>query len=161
MKLRELSVSIDYKDWHFFLQRLPNATTIRSLHIPHIAEHVQGIVDSKEAALQVLDIVSLRPDVELCYLGIQKQCFEVLEYTSSTSRNTGSIIQSGLDSDDEDEPVVAPVGHDDSDLEMTSSDGEETEDEGHNTISRPSFRLREILFYDDKVSIFRARHGKL
>ena len=165
MQLRELSISIDYKDWHFFLQRLPSATKLRSLHIAHIAEHVHGTVDSREAALQVLDIVSLRPDMELCYLGIQKQCFEVLESTlsrrsTSPSGESGSIVQSGLDSDDNDETDDHPI-HDDSDLEMGSSAGEETEDEGLNGREKPSFRLREILFYDDKVSTYRARHGKL
>ena len=86
MKLRELSMSIDYKDWHHFLRRLPNATTLRSLHIPHIAEHVNGTVHSREAALQVLDIVALRPELELCYLGIQTQCFEILEYAFLSQR---------------------------------------------------------------------------
>ena len=165
MSLRELSISIDYKDWHFFLQRLPSATKLRSLHIPHLAEHVHGTVDSREAALQVLDIISLRPDMELCYLGIQKQCFEVLEYTASQratslSGGTGSNIQSGLDSDDNDDSEVHGI-HDDSDMEMGSSAGEETEDEGQGGGEETNFRLREILFYDDKVSIYRARHGKL
>jgi hypothetical protein len=166
MKLRELSMSIDYKDWHFFLQRLPNATNLRSLHIAHIAEHVHVTVDSREAALQVLDIVSLRPDLELCYLGIQKQCFEVLEHNASgratsPSAGTGSIIQSGLDSDDNEDTTDDQVGHDDSDFDMESSAGEESEHEGQDGGPKPSFRLREILFYDDKVSIFRARHGRL
>lgn len=165
MQLRELGMSIDYKDWHFFLQRLPSATMLRSVHIPHLAEHVHGTVDSREAALQVLDIVSLRPEMALCYLGIQKQCFEVLEYTASRrgrspSGQSASVMQSGLDSDDNDDPEEHAV-HDDSDLEMGSSAGEETEDEERHEGEKPSFRLREILFYDDKVSIYRARHGKL
>ena len=165
MSLRELSLSIDYKDWHFFLQRLPGASTLRSLHIAHIVEHVHGTVDSREAALQVLDIISLRPDLELCYLGIQKQCFEVLEYSaprrsSSPGGESGSAIQSGLDSDDNESTGPMTV-HDDSDLDLGSSAGEETEDEGHDVQAKLSFRLREILFYDDKVSIFRAKHARL
>ena len=165
MQLRELSMSIDYKDWHFFLQRLPGATQIRSLHIAHIAEHVHGTVDSREVALQVLDIVSLRSDLELCYLGIQKQCFEMLEYdasqrASSLSGEGGSNFQSGLDSDENDEVEVHAI-HDDSDLDMGSGEGEESEDEDADGKQKSSFRLREILFYDDKVSIFRARHGRL
>ena len=97
--------------------------------------------------------------------GIQKQCFEVLEYSTarraiSRGGETGSIMQSGLDSDDNDDQDDHAAHHD-SDMEMGSSSGEETEDEGQDGKETPSFRLREILFYDDKVSIYRARHGKL
>ena len=43
-------------------------------------------------------------------------------------------------------------------LSSDLSDGYDTEqdDEG---VSRMRFRLQEILFYDDKISIFKARHG--
>jgi hypothetical protein len=78
--LRELGMAIDYKDWHFFLQRLPHATQLRSLFIPYVADHVHGRSDSRELGMQVLDIVALRPELELCYLGIQSKCFEILEY---------------------------------------------------------------------------------
>ena len=166
MQLRELSMSIDYKDWHFFLQRLPNAAKIRSLHIAHISEHVHGTVDAREAALQVLDIVSLRPDMELCYLGVQRQCFEVLEYTSprrttSPHGDNASIIQAGDDSEDNEDSHDEHLEHGDSDFEIDTDGGEQTEDEGQEVAVKPSFRLREILFYDDKVSIFKARHGRL
>lgn len=166
MALRELSIAIDYKDWHFFLQRLPSATRLRSLHIAHISEHVHGTVDAREAALQVLDIVSLRPELELCYLGIQRQCFEVLEHlggqrATSPSNEASSVHPSGIDSDDNDEAPDDQQAQADSDLEFSSAE-EDTEDEGQAAeAAKASFRLREILFYDDKVSIFRARHGKL
>jgi len=198
MKLRELSMSIDYKDWHYFLRRLPNATTLRSLHIPHIAEHVHGNVHSREAALQVLDIVALRPELELCYLGIQLQCFEILEYANT--RNGSSTGQSrngggGHSGDDvETDHETGPVhpnavhhphphvhanaqhdSHDDddggdmndsSDFEGASDSGDamSDEDDAEGTSSnniKPTWRLREILFYDDKISIFKARHGRL
>lgn len=43
--------------------------------------------------------------------------------------------------------------------EADLSDGEDSESD----ISKPqtTFRLREILFYDDKITIFKARHGVL
>ena len=103
MKLRELSMSIDYKDWHYFLRRLPQATTLRSLHIAHIAEHVNGSVHSREAALQVLDIVALRPELELCYLGVQNQCFEILEYANTRAgSSSGGFGPSGSGNHNED-----------------------------------------------------------
>ncbi|KAL6249716.1 hypothetical protein RBB50_003571 [Rhinocladiella similis] len=197
MKLRELSMSIDYKDWHHFLRRLPNATTLRSLHIPHIAEHVNGTVHSRDAALQVLDIVALRPELELCYLGIQTHCYEILEYANTRKgpvltgpNGVGSGGHSGEDPDtDQDvgpaggDAHTAPQGHhhshrfshdddedgdmdDTSDFEVVSdSDEEMTDEEGtqgsNSNVTKPTWRLREILFYDDKISIFKARHGRL
>ncbi|KAJ9609194.1 hypothetical protein H2200_006966 [Cladophialophora chaetospira] len=192
MKLRELSMSIDYKDWHHFLRRLPNATTLRSLHISHIAEHVNGTVHSREAALQVLDIVALRPELELCYLGIQSQCFEILEYASARKGsspndlpgdeighdNPGTTHQNAPshnpphnhhDDSHDDEPEHGD-GHDDSDFDAVSDEADDLSDEGEGNEmggasgangQRPTWRLREILFYDDKISIFKARHGRL
>lgn len=200
MKLRELSMSIDYKDWHHFLRRLPNATSLRSLHIPHIAEHVSGTVHSREAALQVLDIVALRPELELCYLGIQNQCFEILEYANvrrgSSSAGPFSANNTGHSGDDVeiDQDAGGPGhtghhnlnhahhtqahlqsdSHDEDDVDMNDSsdfeavsdtDGDmtdgESEEGASSNIPKPTWRLREILFYDDKISIFKARHGKL
>ncbi|KAA8613306.1 hypothetical protein PtrSN002B_004175 [Pyrenophora tritici-repentis] len=78
--LRELAVSIDYKDWHHFLQRLPYIPHIRSLYIPFIADHAHGSnIDPRELAYQILDIVHLRPEIELCYMGLSTKCFEILE----------------------------------------------------------------------------------
>ncbi|PQE20804.1 F-box domain-containing protein [Rutstroemia sp. NJR-2017a BBW] len=90
--LRELSIAIDYKDWHHFLQRLPQIPHLRSLNVPYIADHVTSNFDPRELALQIVDVIVLRPEVELCYMG---------------------------------------VSH------------------------------KEILFYDDKIAIFKARHGRL
>lgn len=189
MQLRELSLSIDYKDWHFFVQRLPNARTLRSLHIAHIAEHAHGRLDAREAAMQILDIVALRPELELCYLGIEKKCWEVLEYEAKSMGKDGNNfvpanfmdemvdgssahphhVGGGVDHDDEDDDDE----DEDSDLEIEErSDENDTDDEdaidavdasgaGRNGKRKMTFRLREILFYDDKVSIFKARHGKL
>lgn len=53
---------------------------LRSLYIPHIADHPHGVnIDMHELALQIVDIVTLRPDIELCYMGLGGKCFEILE----------------------------------------------------------------------------------
>lgn len=197
MQLRELSVSIDYKHWHYFMQRLPNAPGLRSLHIAHIAEHPSGRnFDPRDVAMSVLDIISLRPEIELCYLGVEKKCFEILEYKSSVLRrtpsgpnNSGTIgitthitVEDEEDEDHDDGGAAHHIDHfstehsadEDADNwdfnSQASSNLEESEDEDFEDPERAShrdrkipstFRLREILFYDDKISIFKARHGKL
>ncbi|EXJ89361.1 hypothetical protein A1O3_02428 [Capronia epimyces CBS 606.96] len=205
MKLRELSLSVEYKDWHYFLRRLPNATSLRSLHIAHISDHVNVTVHSRDAALQVLDIVALKPELELCYLAVQGQCFEILEFANS--RKSWGRISTGLtglnhapeDVDtDQDGPTGGLLAHamhhhhhhhhhlphshahhasqsneqgdgdmnDDSDFEAVSDTGDEISEEETEQGASPNgpkrtWRLREILFYDDKISIFKARHGRL
>jgi hypothetical protein len=181
--LRELAVAIDYKDWHFFLQRLPCIPHLRSLHIPHVSEHVHGgNLDPRELALQILDVVALRPELELCYLGIQSKCFEILEYAAGhkpsvsdlASASHGSGIGGGSedDSDDPEGGHHSSSDHEgeevesewDSDKEASATDEDEDGNGGHDHFARRTakvFKLREILFYDDKVSIFKARHGRL
>lgn len=72
--------------------------------------------------------------------------------------------------DDEDDEMDAEEdGMDGEAVDTTESeedtfDEEDSEDdgEGHGFEEvRSKLRLREILFYDDKVAIFRARHGRL
>ena len=161
MQLRELSLSIDYKDWHYFIRHLDEAPTIRSLHIAHIAEYPYPEINAKDVADQIVNMVSSSPDIELCYLGVQHQCYEVLDYMTPRMKKSSmdtSPLQAGIDSEDE-----AAEEHEEelSDIEVASSTGEQTEDEGQEPRPERHFKLREILFYDDKVSIFRARHGRL
>ncbi|KAL8715907.1 MAG: hypothetical protein Q9220_000574 [cf. Caloplaca sp. 1 TL-2023] len=165
--LREIAFSLDYKDWHFFLQRIP--------HVPH----------PKDLAMQIMDIVALRPNVELCYVAIAWKCFEILQGASRdddgdsatvpVTRGPGSLSSSELTDDEEDEedadddvnqnnthPAVID-GHD-SDSESLDEITEEpdSESEDHNgSPHQPYWRLKDILFYEEKVSIFKARHGKL
>jgi len=191
--LRELAVSVDYRDWHFFLQRLPLIPHVRSLYIPFIADHAHGNnIEPRELAMQVLDIVHLRPEIEICYMGISMKCFEILENkstsydlhhesnASSTDGPAGDTIGGGyvtndaMMSDEEDE--TEDEDNDDIDGLVGAGDGDETEsdasedahddsdgDESFLQDDRkgPRLRLREILFYDDKVAIFKARHGRL
>lgn len=95
--LRELSIAIEYKDWHHFLQRLPEIPHLRSLNVPYIADHVTPTFDPRELALQIVDVIALRPEVELCYVGISHKCFEILEnwphvgHHSSADAHSGSL----------------------------------------------------------------------
>ncbi|KAI9885612.1 MAG: hypothetical protein M1823_002574 [Watsoniomyces obsoletus] len=197
--LRELGVALDAKDWHFFLQRLPMIPHLRALFVTHMTENSSPVPpDPKELALQVVDIVTLRPEVELCYLALFNKCFEIVEgkqpdESQTTSASTTGQANAGtgvgattdtdasdLDDDDEDD-----MGDDDEDDE--DDDGTGTTDasnEGHDMDSdasidstlesedeldpqlleqgpRVTLRLREILFYDERVAVFKARHGRL
>ncbi|ORY66450.1 uncharacterized protein BCR38DRAFT_340562 [Pseudomassariella vexata] len=194
--LKELAVAVHYRDWHPFLQRLPNIPQLRSLFIPHIQDHIVGTFEPKELALQLVDIITLRPEIQLCYVGIGTKCFEILEARPSDvtgggsdqfglnghhHHNTGAI--SVIDVDDEDDDGEndhsdadeetedddagtngSPATDAEDDFNEVSDDAESEPDsflEPENSQSSPKLRLREILFYDDKVAIFKARHGKL
>ncbi|GKT55418.1 F-box domain-containing protein [Colletotrichum tofieldiae] len=196
--IRELAVSLYYKDW-----RLPNVPQLRSLNLQHIADHILGNFDSRELALQLVDIITLRPEIQLCYVGISTKCFEILESkpveesgasTTSVTADHGVMgHDSGVDGEDDeddededgtddetasqvDEETSEEEGEDD-DTPASAMEAEDSQSEasaaaqdsddddsmrdvdcGH---SRPRLRLREILFYDDKVAIFKARHGRL
>lgn len=152
-------------------------------------------LDPRELALQIVDIVALRPEIEICYIGISSKCFEVLENkrlterhaSHDTSTNAANAGPGGIDPDDpsdsdedddeedvddEDEDAneattttatAADAQETDSDAssEEDDSDNEEEENGAIGDKQRPRLKLREILFYDDKVSIFKARHGRL
>lgn len=202
-RLRELGCTIDYKDWHFFLTRLPGISGLRSLYLPHVKGAVQmPQLVCKEMALQVVDVVSLRNEVEICYVGIMNKCFELLEGRDIDEEGVGDGI--GVDDIDDDEE--AGSDEDEEDLIILQTDGEEEEDEGVDEdedeeggaggeggqgggallgiggakdeesgdeaggsgggskgrdSDKVRVQLREILFYDDKVAVFKARSGKL
>ncbi|KAF2717859.1 hypothetical protein K431DRAFT_232190 [Polychaeton citri CBS 116435] len=201
--LKELGVTLDYRDWHFFLQNLPSIPQLRSLYVPFLADHPHGSnADAKELALQIVDIVALRPEVELCYMGIANKCFEILEnrrgFQEAQADNVyypptaGGNVQDGVvtnhnnDEVDDDEGEIdevddvdgMDVDEEEEDLEHTESDDDDDDDDDDEvddhddadsdseTSSNEAYdtarlRLREILFYDDKVAIFKARHGRL
>ncbi|KAH0558723.1 hypothetical protein GP486_004632 [Trichoglossum hirsutum] len=183
--LRELGIVVEYKDWHYLLQRLPLIPHLRSLYIPHIADHVHPDPDPREMALQVVDIVALRPEVEICYLGIMSKCFEILENRNNDEPQPMSVLNISPINDDHGGPMddddatedegedednnepaagVAGVDSDETDAEDSDLPDDSDGDDNYGSEefrSRPKLRLREILFYDDKVAIFKARHGKL
>ncbi|KAK0612922.1 hypothetical protein B0T17DRAFT_593175 [Bombardia bombarda] len=207
--LKELAVSLDYKDWHTFLQRLPNVPQLRAINVPHIAEYINSTCDPIELAHQIADIITLRPEIRLCYIGIGVKCFEILEYRETSSgmgaagfvdivtnddpnlllnNHPGSStttaangMNGGLNGEEQEDTSDEEDDDDDSEDDdntptTATSEPDETQSDGDNVgggeeddddkdsfveldKGRVKLRLREILFYDDKVAIFRARHG--
>ena len=123
-------------------------------------------------------------------MGIASKCFEILENRRSSSSsegfdgrpesrlglNDGNAAEdedAGAGSDDDDDDDAGE--DDDESMEVgegdTESDEDEDEDGDAETDSESGstesgrvvgrLRLREILFYDDKVAVFKARHGRL
>jgi hypothetical protein len=159
------------------------------LNIPYIADHVTPAYDPRELAMQVVDMIFLRPEIELCYLGISNKCFEILENKhhedSGGAHDAPNHTGHTTDDDDEDEDEEVDEDDDDDDDDEAIEDdhgtaaeavevegmGYETSDPGDSDVEssiesddgRPKFslKLREILFYDDKVAIFKARHMRL
>lgn len=168
------------------MQRLPCIPHIRSLYIPYIADHSHGSnLDPRELAYQILDIVHLRPEIELCYMGLSNKCFEILENRPSNydlrhdgmhpeGQGAGYATHDPLMSDDESE---ATEDEEDDDLDdgIAAPGGDETESEAseehdgdsdaesflHDSHKGPKLRVREILFYEERVEAFRRRHGVL
>lgn len=114
-------------------------------------------------------------------MGIANKCFEILENKHGwETRPESHLGQTGHDSqssDAEDEADEADddIADDEDDIDDADDDeaGDETEsdsssgggDDSESDVVEASnharLRLREILFYDDKVAVFRARHGRL
>ena len=152
--------------------------------------------DPKELAMQVVDVIVLRPEVELCYMGVSHKCFEILENrphddahgsvdvhpTSATGppvlegigtftddEDEGSDDEGSNEDDEQDEEeddgtaMTAQVDPDETESEISDHDDSDSDsfDGSDDGRSKVRLRLREILFYDDKVAIFKARHGKL
>lgn len=165
---------------------------LRSLHIPHLADHVIINHEPRELVMQMTDIITLRPEVQLCYVGIANKCFEILENRpaeNSKSYQQGSSNTSNQVHDDASmshAPVVVEDATDEDDTEDDEHEDEDSQDEGTPTspidaddgqsensydgsdgdsfvepVAQTRLRLREILFYDDKVGIFKARHARL
>ncbi|KAL6230550.1 hypothetical protein BDW75DRAFT_222307 [Aspergillus navahoensis] len=174
-KLKEISMTIDSRDWHYFLQRLPYIPQLRALHISHIVRPLH--LDLKELALQVLDIVTLRPEISISYLGIRNKCYEILEGKGNEydpvvaddihsegfvpgAENWAGSDTNEEESDEDDEEATTDSHSDLSSEEQRTLDDDNASDYDYGR-PRMSFGLREILFYDDKIAIFKARHGVL
>ena len=177
-KLRELATAIEYKDWHHFLQRLPNIPHLRSLYIPMIYDHPYGgSLNVKDFALGAIDIVALKPEVQLCYLGIKNKCFEILEVKHKdrtmkgpapplTDEESDNDTQDDDHNDDEDDSedggaAAAPQPTEPGAMDSCGSITTEEDEQEAPMKKKINLKLREILFYDDKISIFKARHGRL
>lgn len=145
----------------------------------------EGNTEAKEHALQVVDVAALRPEVRLTYVGIHRKCFEILEIRgvddepettpvpldpTPQAQGEGEDEDAG-EEDDDDADADGGAGESDADDPLASmhggisglmkddnySDMSESEAEG----DKMRLKLREILFYDDKVAVFKARHGRL
>ncbi|KAK6503350.1 hypothetical protein TWF481_008373 [Arthrobotrys musiformis] len=198
-RLRELAFGIDYSDWHYMITRLPEMRSLKSLYIPHIIGGIEFHKverQSEELAKSIVDVVTLRPECGVCYVGIVNKCFELLEGEEGGGHEDGTLHDNTAITDDEDEDDASDEddGTDDGNDDDGSDDGNETEDadetsdiessplatgplyspaiHSFNTFNefdddvppkkkRVSIREREILFYDDKVAVFKARFGRL
>ncbi|KAI1128888.1 hypothetical protein F5Y10DRAFT_164345 [Nemania abortiva] len=178
--LRDLGMVIDYKDWHTLLQRLPRMANLRSLYIPFmLAHHSKSIPAATELAFQIVDVISLRREIRLAYIGFWHRCFEITEVEDGAGAGNGSEDnnnQSGFgpyvgDSDDD----LTELDDDDShhghaifgEEEVAEEASDDSQSEADSFIEEaankplPRLRLRDSIDYDDKVDLFRARHGKL
>ncbi|PKS10556.1 hypothetical protein jhhlp_002310 [Lomentospora prolificans] len=192
-KLTELSIALYYKDWHSFLQRLPNIPHLRSLNLPDIAitDRVAYSSEPKELALQIVDIVTLRPEIELCYVGLSSKCFEIYESeprsrvrrgrrgSSDTlsSPAQGSNASSFGGDDDDTASLVSVHTAEESIHGGTTPNSfviDETESEASlaNDSDAESFKDLDLMLpkceyrareilFFDEVAIFKARHAKL
>jgi hypothetical protein len=183
---------VAHSDQHHFLQRLPQIPQLRSLNIPYIADHVTLAFEPREIAMQVVDVIVLRPEVELCYMGVSHKCFEILEnrphddghgsadhHSSLANGGPGGTVtddeeasdEDGSEEEDEDDDddddngtaIAAQIDPDETESEISDHDDSDSDsyDGSEEGRLKVRLRLREILFYDDKVAIFKARHGKL
>lgn len=92
------------------------------MYIPFIADHAHGNnIDPRELALQIVDIVHLRPEVEICYIGIYTKCFEILE-NRPTNYDLRQDSMNGSDAP----PGAGYVPHD---PQLSDEESEATEDE--------------------------------
>ncbi|KAJ5489465.1 hypothetical protein N7539_004355 [Penicillium diatomitis] len=175
-QLRELGMAIDHRYWHYFLQRMPSMTQLYALYLAKTEQPLAS--DLKELALQVLDIVSIRPDLKLTYIGLRSRCYQIME---SEVGDESEVGKSGYDTDrqpelenwtsdaeeemsttgsDHHNPPAARNPYDSDALSSDFSDGDDSDLEA-NTESRTRFWLYEMPYCDDKVSIFKARHAAL
>ncbi|KAH7034985.1 uncharacterized protein B0I36DRAFT_317365 [Microdochium trichocladiopsis] len=102
--LRELAISFDTRAWHPFLRGLPNLPELRTLHVLGLPNRTDPSI-RREIAVQVADILTLRPDSKLSLLGINDICFEIME--AHTSKKTppdvdlsGLVVANGVIVDD-------------------------------------------------------------
>ncbi|KAF2156979.1 hypothetical protein K461DRAFT_220562 [Myriangium duriaei CBS 260.36] len=186
-QLRELGFCIHYtRDWFYFIQRLPALCDLRALYIPRYSSFFDSPdLAPKELAEYILDALEFNPGMQLAYIGIADKCFEVLEGDEEGAARPADGVLGGEhtsdeDDDDDDDDMedeetddddafqthAAPVVHtsDARDSNVIRYDFAPSEPDsdfesvGHD---RPKLRIREILFYDDKVPIFRVRRGRL
>ena len=165
------------------MQRLPNIPHLRALHISN--HNYPNTNNQKELALQILDVITVRPEISLAYLGICDKCYEIFECKEGEEdpENTEDDApphepwgesDDDYDDDDDDNDDLDDDGafSDDDNIDGMSSDNDPSSGEENSSSdgdesgsdrdkSQVMFKLREILFYDDKIGIFKSRRGDL
>jgi hypothetical protein len=117
-------------------------------------------------------------------MGLSSKCFEILENRPSNydlrhdgvqadANGSGYVAHDPMMSDDESEATeeedddpddsVAPAGGDETESEASDDGDVESDNESFLQESHrgPKLRVREILFYEERVEAFRRRHGVL
>lgn len=78
--------------------------------------------EPRELAMQVVDVIVLRPEVELCYVGISHKCFEILENRPHDESHGSAEHHSSLANN-------GPGGTFTDDEEASDEDGSDEDDE--------------------------------
>lgn len=166
---------------HLFLQQLPQIANLRSLYIPQlVGNRGSRHPTEKEFILQIVDVVILRREIQLTYVGLGSKCYEIAEVDQSdgvnnrTHNDTSQAVSvdnddhidgtsDGDETEEEDDEGnnSSPDGDDESAGGASEDDRSEAGSDAPAKKPPPQLRLREILYYDDRVELFRARHGKL
>jgi hypothetical protein len=148
---------------------------LTALHIPSLGRD-SGTQAGLHLAQQIVDVITLRPEIRLCYLAIRGLCFQVVESPHGSPDSDGGIWSSDEVSSPSEmsdihhasDDALSNDGHmllEDSDDASESSRRPPTNDSSAlwpgNTGSNKTYRLRRIAFYEESVAIFKARHGTL
>lgn len=164
---------------------------LRALNIPHIADYPSPGYNPVVAVQQIADIITLRPEIRLSYVGMGPKCFEILDIRppakfpetlgplhhdasadvpsvdgeDSTHDGDGSHDNSDdWEEEDQDENTPTTTSSDDEEQSEDSDDEDDppqSPDGFHTPLDDFQVKLREILFYDEKIAIFAARYGRL
>lgn len=161
---------------------------LRALYIPLLIPSSLRGIDGRDLALQVIDIITMRPEIELSYLGILNKCYEIVENRNDESEEGGGTGRETVGDVQASSSNPIPGGGQDGANGDDTGDETEHEDEGGDEIfsdeedeammdsvdelssldgseagsgdaNEVSFKLRDIMFFDD-ISIFRIRDGK-
>ena len=189
-RLCELCISIDYKDWHYFLRRLVNIPHLHVLYVPYLhrtraMQNCQNY-DPEDLAYQVADAITFRPEIGLSWFANHNQCYEIYETKGSedhtnaedgppqtTNWTSGQAVEN-----EEEEEDVDVDGADEE--EMTNSeDDASSEDDLADSDDEPNFSggnwrvdgetendaicytIRDTAFPDEKAEIFKFRRPEL
>ncbi len=166
------------------MRRLPRVAHLRSLYFPYIAHHSYSKhLKIGDLTSQIVDLIAIRPEIQLSYLGLEDSCFQLIENMHSTqSRRATGFDSETMDIDDNsdfneseseenddedmtDDDVPGPLPSDDP-TDAYSGDGEDGAEDSEEDLSElereePAIKIRQILFYDSMVSVFKARHGDI